>query len=225
MFTGIVAEQGRVRQVTVRNGGRFFLIDAAETVKDLALGASVAVNGVCLTVTKIEESAFGAEATGETLRRTTLGALRTGDGVNLEPALRLSDRLGGHLVTGHIDGRCRLLKQGRQENGVFLEVWVPPAFRKYIIGKGSVALDGVSLTVAEKTAVGFRTVIIPHTGKVTTLLQRKPGDEFNLETDYLVKCVEALLNTENPDNQQAKETDQERGSRLAEKLRSAGFEL
>ncbi|NLW60631.1 MAG: riboflavin synthase [Firmicutes bacterium] len=224
MFTGIVQEQGRVRQVMERSGGRSFLIGAAETVKDLALGESVAVNGVCLTVTKIEGDGFGAEATGETLRRTNLGELRPGDWVNLEPALRLGDRLGGHLVTGHIDGRCRLLKRGKQENAVVLEVWVPPEFRKYIINKGSVALDGVSLTVAGKTAVGFRAVIIPHTGKVTTLLQRQPGDEFNLETDYLVKCVESLLTAGNPEPRREENVVQEIGPGLAEKLRSAGFE-
>lgn len=223
MFTGIVREQGRVRQVTERDGGRFFLIGATETVRDLALGDSVAVNGVCLTVTRIEGDGFGTEATGETLRRTTLGGLRPGDWVNLEPALRFGDRLGGHLVTGHVDGRCRLLKQEKQGNAVVLEVWVPPEFRKYIINKGSVALDGVSLTVAGKTAAGFRAVIIPHTGRVTTLLQRKPGEEFNLESDYLVKCVEALLAGEGPDGRRGEETGLEGGPGLAEKLRNAGF--
>lgn len=223
MFTGIVREQGRVRQVAERSGGRFFLIGAAATVKELGPGESVAVNGVCLTVTRIEGDGFGTEATGETLRRTTLGTLRPGDWVNLEPALRLSDRLGGHLVTGHVDGRCRLLKQEREGNAVALAVWVPPEFRKYIIKKGSVALDGVSLTVAEKTADGFRAVIIPHTGMVTTLLQRKPGDEFNLECDYLVKCVEALLAAEDLDLRREKETGPEGESGLLEKLRSAGF--
>lgn len=223
MFTGIVREQGRVRQVTERDGGRFFLIGATETVKDLALGDSVAVNGVCLTVTRIEGDGFGTEATGETLRRSTLGGLRPGDWVNLEPALRFGDRLGGHLVTGHVDGRCRLLKQEKQGNAVVLEVRVPPEFRKYIIDKGSVALDGVSLTVAGKTAAGFRAVIIPHTGRVTTLLQRKPGEEFNLESDYLVKCVEALLAGEGPDGRRGEETGLEGGPGLAEKLRNAGF--
>lgn len=222
MFTGIIREQGRVRQVSEQNGGRFFLIGAPETVRALTLGDSVAVNGVCLTVTRIEGDAFGVEATGETLRRTVLGSLRYGDWVNLEPALRLGDRLGGHLVTGHVDGRGRLLRWEKKENGVLLEVWVPPPLRKYIIAQGSVALDGVSLTVAAKTAIGFCVVVIPHTGQVTTLLQRRVGDEFNLEVDYLAKCVESLL-TRDPDGRWAPETGPRDGDGLVEKLQQAGF--
>ena len=223
MFTGIVREQGRVRQVTERDGGRFFLIGATETVRDLALGDSVAVNGVCLTVTRIEGDGFGTEATGETFTPDHPGRPPPGRLGQPGACAQVCDRLGGHLVTGHVDSRCRLLKQEKQGNAVVLEVWVPPEFRKYIINKGSVALDGVSLTVAGKTAAGFRVVIIPHTGRVTTLLQRKPGEEFNLESDYLVKCVEALLAGEGPDGRRGKRRGWREGLGLQKNCGTPGF--
>ena len=165
----------------------------------LEVGASLAVSGVCLTVTELGEDGDGGprsvvELSPETLARTTLGDLAEGDAVNLEPALRVGDPLGGHWVQGHVDGTVALLGRDEDdgEHSTFI-VELPPALAPYLVEKGSVALDGVSLTVARRWADRFTVALVPHTLEVTTLGERRPGDRLNLEVDVLAKYVEGLL--------------------------------
>jgi riboflavin synthase len=173
MFTGIVAKTGRV----VRTGRRL----AVDTGwRDLREGESIAVSGVCLTVARIEGAVAGFDVHEETSRKTTLPRLRKGDAVNLERALRADDRLGGHVVQGHVDGVGKVLR-----SGAWLEVETPLA--RQLVPKGSVAVDGVSLTVAELAADGFTIALIPHTRRITTLGRLKPGARVNVETDHLAK--------------------------------------
>lgn len=184
MFTGIVEELGSVR---ARDGGKFEF--AAKTVVDaVALGDSIAVNGVCLTVTAYGDDWFAAEAVDETLSRSSLGGLAVGDPVNLERPVRLQDRLGGHLVQGHVDGVGEI-RQAAPD----LSVGCAPELLKYMVEKGSITIDGISLTVVKVDDGGFTVAVIPHTLEVTTLGHRKPGDKVNLEVDVISKYVERLL--------------------------------
>lgn len=163
----------------------------------LAVGESLAVNGVCLTVREMTGSIVVADVMPETARATTLADLRPGDEVNLERALRLGDRLGGHLVTGHVDGVGTVRSRRREGNALLLEVGAPPAVARYLVPKGAVAVDGVSLTVASRRADGFTVSLIPHTLAVTTLSALRPGDRVNLEVDlvgkYVIQYLQELL--------------------------------
>ena len=195
MFTGIVEELGTVRSI-VRNAGGARLVIEAETVLGGARpGDSIAVNGCCLTVAELgtDGTSWAADAVPETLDRTTLGELRSGSHVNLERPVRLQDRLGGHLVQGHVDGVATLTRSEPLDDGsVRLTIAVPPALLRYVVEKGSVALDGTSLTVAALTDTGFDIAVIPHTLAHTTLGGCRPGDRVNVEVDVLAKYVERL---------------------------------
>lgn len=177
---------------SVRDGARIELA-AKRVLEDVQLGDSIAVNGVCLTVTTFTSNAFTADAVPETMRRTNLGRLRPGARVNLERALRVGDRLGGHLVSGHVDGVGILKDRVPEGNAVVLSVAAPPALARYIAEKGSICIDGVSLTVMDVQESTFRVSIIPHTGLATTLLTVPVGAEVNLECDVIAKYVERLL--------------------------------
>ncbi|MFM8973601.1 MAG: riboflavin synthase [Actinomycetota bacterium] len=194
MFTGIVEETGVVRAVRARDGGVTFEIGAAVVLDDVTLGASIAVNGCCLTVTGFDAGSFTCDAVPETLARTNLGGLGSGDRVNLERPLRLADRLGGHLVQGHVDATGAVRSRVAQPDGsVVMGFTAPPEVLRYVVHKGSVTVDGISLTVAAVAPDGFSIAVIPHTLAVTTLGARGEGDVVNLEADTVAKYVERLL--------------------------------
>jgi len=188
MFTGIVEELGTVR---ARDGGRF-TFGATVVVEDLKVGDSVAVNGCCLTVVEVGDGWWRADAVDETLARTNLADLQPGDGVNLERPVRLADRLGGHLVQGHVDDVGEIVDAAPQ-----LRVKAPSDLLRYVVTKGSITVDGCSLTVVEAFDDGFSVAVIPHTAEVTTLGQKGPGDRVNLEVDLVAKYVERLVIREN----------------------------
>ena len=194
MFTGIVEELGSVRRVAAEAGGARIEIEAATVLDDATLGASIAVNGCCLTVVELGAGWWAADAVVETLDRTTLGGLAPGDPVNLERPVRLADRLGGHVVQGHVDGVGVVAARDALPDGsTRLRVDVPDGLTRYVVEKGSVTVDGASLTVAEVDDRGFAVALIPHTLAITTLGVRRPGDRVNLEVDVLAKYVERLL--------------------------------
>lgn len=194
MFTGIVEELGRVRaQAPVHDGARIE-IEAHKVLDDVEVGDSIAVNGCCLTVAERGSDWWAADAVAETLARTALGSLQAGDPVNLERPVRLLDRLGGHLVQGHVDavGRVRD-RRALPDGSAEIVVDAPPSVRDYLVEKGSVAVDGISLTVVAVDDGGFSIAAIPHTLAVTTLGTRRAGDALNLEVDLVAKYVERLL--------------------------------
>ncbi len=193
MFTGIIEEIGTVRGVTAGGRAGEITIGASLVLEGTKTGDSIAVNGVCLTVTRLTASGFTADVMPETLRRSNLGVLTTGDRVDLERALPADGRFGGHIVSGHIDDTGRIASLSREQNAVWLTIEADPALLRLIAEKGSVAIDGVSLTVAEAGDRSFRVSIIPHTGSRTILLDKRPGDKVNLETDILAKYVQKLL--------------------------------
>ncbi|HYY79297.1 MAG TPA: riboflavin synthase [Actinomycetes bacterium] len=195
MFTGIVEGVGTVAEVAAApNGsGARLRLAAPFLAADLALGDSVAVNGCCVTVAGREPDGFSADLVAETLRRTALGRLRPGDRVNLERPLAAGGRLGGHLVQGHVDGVARLLERRPVGDGEELRVELPEPLARYVVEKGSIAIDGVSLTVAGLGPGWFGVALVPHTLQVTTLGQRRPGDPLQLEVDVVAKYVERLL--------------------------------
>ena len=184
MFTGIVEELGRVGSL---DGPRLRL-RAATVLGDVSLGASIAVNGCCLTVVAWGDDWWEADVSEETFARTSLGSLRPGDPVNLERPVRLQDRLGGHLVQGHVDAVGRVAAPVPD-----LRVAMPPGLLRYVVEKGSITVDGVSLTVVEVLEDGFTVAVIPHTSEVTTLGVRRVGDAVNLEVDVMAKYAERLL--------------------------------
>lgn len=193
MFTGIIEEIGTIQKIV--GGARSFQLEiAAERVLEgLAVGDSISVCGTCLTVVRFGARAFTADVMPETLRRTALARLGAGSKVNLERALTLASRLGGHLVSGHVDGVGTIESLTQEENAVVVRVRVEPVVARYIIEKGSVALDGASLTVVGSGVDWFSVSLIPHTAKVTTLGQRRPGDQVNVETDLIGKYVERFV--------------------------------
>jgi len=196
MFTGIVEEVGKVEAVTSGEKSAKLRIRACRVLEDAKLGDSICTSGVCLTVTKLQNEYFEADVMAETMRRSKLGTLKPGDHVNLERALKLSARLGGHIVSGHIDGVGTLKSAIREENAVWLTIAADPFLLRYIVDKGSIAVDGISLTVAGVDKIKFRVSIIPHTGMQTTLLSLKTGDKVNLECDIISKYVEKLFLTD-----------------------------
>lgn len=207
MFTGIVEELGRVvRLETVEDSARL-TVEAPTVTQDVNLGDSVSVNGCCLTVTAVQGSTFTADLMAETLTRTTLGSQAPGDPVNLERALRASDRLGGHIVQGHVDATAEVLDHHRGEHWDLLRIGLPQEITRYVAVKGSVALDGVSLTVVDvvdapstldvapvpSAGASLSVGLIPETLRRTTLGTRRPGERVNLEVDVLAKYAERLL--------------------------------
>lgn len=197
MFTGIVQAVGRVAAVEARGGDLRLAIAASDFAgTDIALGDSIAISGCCLTVVARDGDVLQFDASNETLALTTLGALRVGDGVNLEPALRLADRLGGHLVSGHVDGMGRIAAITPDARSQRWRIEVPTALLRFIAGKGSVCVDGVSLTVNAVAASGFEVNLIPHTVTHTTFADRRVGDRVNIEVDLLARYVARLVSPE-----------------------------
>jgi riboflavin synthase len=193
MFTGLVEELGRVRAVIPNASGARLQIEASIVLEDAVLGASIAVNGCCLTVVELAADCFAADAVEETLSRTSLGGLGPGDLVNLERPVRLSDRLGGHLVQGHVDGIGKIAGRTPLADGsTRVAVTASKALLRYVVEKGSIAVDGVSLTVAGVDGDGFDFALIPHTATVTTLGRKRVGEPVNLEVDLVAKYVERL---------------------------------
>jgi riboflavin synthase len=193
MFTGIVEEVGVVRRCTPRGTGVRLVVGASRVLDDVTIGASIALNGACLTVVESGADAFAADVVAETLARTNIGALHAGDRVNLERPLAVDGRFGGHVVLGHIDATVSVLDVRRDgDGGAEVDVEVPDAHAAVVLEKGSIALDGVSLTVASVAPGRCRVALIPHTREVTTLGSRHVGDRCNLEVDYLAKIVARL---------------------------------
>jgi riboflavin synthase len=193
VFTGIIEEMGTVKLISVRSESAKIQVAARKILADIRLGDSIAVNGVCLTVTSFSPQGFTADVMPETLRKTSLFELRPGQQVNLERALALGGRLGGHLVSGHIDGIGRLRDRRTEENAVVLWISAPPEILRFIVLKGSIAVDGVSLTVADVGHDAFAVSLIPLTAEQTTLGSRLPGEPVNLENDLIGKYVERFL--------------------------------
>lgn len=193
MFTGIIQGCGLLKQTRPSGGGLAFELAADFALDNPQEGESIAINGACLTAYNIVDQRFTVDVSPASLASTTLGALRAGDSVNMERALKLSDRLGGHLVSGHVDGvgRCKEVKQAGEFT--ILTFMVPPAMDRYIIDKGSVTIDGISLTVNDSAAGVFSVSIIPHTMQATTLGRLKSGSRVNIELDIIGKYVEKLL--------------------------------
>ena len=197
MFTGLIEEQGRV--LTPPRNGKLSLA-ASKVTEGLALGDSIAVNGVCLTVSAFSGQRFTADVMPETLHRSNLGELRTGSLVNLERALPATGRFGGHFVSGHIYGVGSLLSVRPEGNALIFSIRAAPELLRGIVEKGSVAIDGISLTVVEVTETLFSVSVIPHTAAVTTLAGKRPGDRLNLETDMIGKYVLRALSLAQPSN-------------------------
>ena len=189
MFTGIVEEIG-----TVRTAQPARLIIAAKRVLDgTKPGDSIAVNGACLTVIAVDSQSFSVEVSPETLRRTNLGQVRPGDGVNLERGLAVGDRMGGHFVQGHVDGTGRITALTPEEGAILMSVSAPAEIMGYVVEKGFIAVDGVSLTIISHDATSFTISLVPYTREHTTLGSRRPGDTVNIEVDVLAKYVEQLI--------------------------------
>lgn len=193
MFTGIIEEIGTIRGIRRGNRSVVLEVGAAKVLEDTKVGDSIATNGVCLTVTTMGNGGFTADVMPETMERSNLGGLKPGDRVNLERALCLNSRLGGHLVAGHIDGTGRIADRVKDENAVWLTVRAAPEILRYVVDKGSVAIDGVSLTVAYVDEAVFKVSVIPHTQEETTLTGKRAGEVVNLENDMIVKYVEKLM--------------------------------
>ncbi len=194
MFTGIVEELGTIRGVTPVETGARLQIEARTVLEGVQIGDSISMNGCCLTVVGLDESSYQVDVVEETLRITCLGSLRVGDRVNLERSVRLADRLGGHLVQGHVDSVGTLISREPAADGsLVVRIEAPAAVLRYVVYKGSIAVDGISLTVAAIDDSSFSIALIPHTQDVTTLGFRQPGDKVNLEVDIVAKYVEKLL--------------------------------
>ncbi|MEW5953698.1 MAG: riboflavin synthase [Bacillota bacterium] len=216
MFTGIVEELGTINSLRRGADSAALKISARTVLENLKLGDSIAVNGVCLTVTSFNERGFSADVMAETLAKTNLGNLCPGDRVNLERALALGDRLGGHLVSGHIDGVGSITGKARHDIASVVTIAAPPGVMHYIINKGSVAIDGISLTVVDYGEDSFRVSLIPHTASATTLGFKQVGDSVNLEGDMIGKYIEKWFT--------ARENKESRGRGIsAEFLARHGF--
>lgn len=193
MFTGLIEEIGRVQSVIKAAKSARIMIEAHTVTEGVRLGDSISTNGVCLTVTALSGNGFFVDVMAETMRRSNLYLLAEGDKVNLERALRLGDRLGGHMVSGHIDGMGTVVNYEQEDNAVWITIAAGQELLRFIVQKGSVAIDGISLTVAYVDDRVFKVSIIPHTKEVTALLQKRIGDVVNLECDMLGKYIEKLL--------------------------------
>jgi riboflavin synthase len=193
MFTGIVEEMGVVKALEHSPSGTRLTILASTILDDLAVGVSVSVDGVCLTVVARNDQEFSVNVSSETLSVTTLGMLKAGRPVNLERAMRINERIGGHLVAGHVDGVGSIRDRRQEGNAIVLTIEVPKEVLRYCVSKGSITVDGISLTTNEVSERSVSVAIIPHTAKITTLGLKHPGDPVNLESDLIGKYVERLL--------------------------------
>ncbi|MGI6736930.1 MAG: riboflavin synthase [Anaerovoracaceae bacterium] len=221
MFTGLIEEKGTIKGIR-RGADSSVLTIAGELIfSDLRIGDSVAVNGVCLTATGIDGHSFTADVMHETLSRSGLGGLRPGSAVNLERAMPADGRFGGHIVSGHIDGTGTIVDIRRDDNAIWYTVRTEPALMRYIVEKGSIAIDGISLTVARVEEDRFAVSIIPHTASATTLAERHVGDTVNLENDIIGKYIEKLMQAPQETTRQTS-ADAE-GGITWESLARAGF--
>ena len=193
MFTGIVEEKGTVRYMQLTGESGVLAVRAKKVLERTKIGDSIAVNGVCLTVTSLQPDGFTADVMAETIRRSSLGSCKVGSQVNLERAMAADGRFGGHIVSGHIDGTGVIRSMIREENAIWVSIGTSPQILHLIVEKGSICIDGISLTVARVDGQSFAISAIPHTVSVTTLAHRRVGDPVNLETDVLGKYVEKLL--------------------------------
>ena len=193
MFTGIVEEIGKIAGIQKGAKSAVLTIQADKVLEDVHIGDSIAVNGVCLTVTSFEKNTYTADVMNETLQRSSLGSLSIGSSVNLERAMAANGRFGGHIVSGHIDGTGTITQVKRDDNAIWYTIMAEASLMKYIVEKGSITIDGISLTVATVSDTDFQVSIIPHTQANTVLSDRKTGDVVNLETDIIGKYVEKLL--------------------------------
>lgn len=190
MFTGLIEEKGYIEDIRHGSKSCALKVKADKIFDDLKIGDSVAVNGVCLTATSVAPPYFTADVMAETVRRTNIGRLSCGSLVNLERAMPANGRFGGHIVSGHIDGCGTVLSARCEENAVWITIGADTDIIRYVVEKGSVTLDGISLTVANVSAVDFSVSIIPHTASETTLTDKKPGDKINIECDIIAKYTE-----------------------------------
>jgi riboflavin synthase len=194
LFTGLILETGRVISLGKRSGGAVLSLRAGNLASASAIGDSISVNGACLTVVGSNGNELSFDLSEETLRSTSLGSLRPGDAVNLEPSLRPDSKIGGHFVTGHVDATGKVRSKTAMGDMMKFEIAAPASVLRFLVEKGSVAVDGISLTVVDILRDGFTLVIIPHTAKMTTLGSRGPGDTVNIEVDILGKYVARFLN-------------------------------
>lgn len=193
MFTGIVEELGQVKALSLRGNSGTLTVKAKKVLEGTKIGDSIAVNGVCLTVTNMKNNEFSADVMAETVRRSSLGALRDGSYVNLERAMAADGRFGGHIVAGHVDGVGTIAAIEQDDNAIWFTITAPEQVLRYVVEKGSIAIDGISLTVARVEPDRFAVSVIPHTAAVTLLGRRRTGDRVNLESDIIGKYVERLL--------------------------------
>ena len=219
MFTGIIEDIGDIKSIKHEGDSAVLVIHSSKIMDYVKLGDSIAVNGVCLTARSISGNEFTADVMAETLRRSSLGALKPGSKVNLERAMQLGGRFGGHIVSGHIDGTGTIVSMKREANAVWVEISTDSKILKLIIEKGSIAIDGISLTVAYVDDKVFKVSVIPHTASETTLLMKKVGDIVNLENDTIGKYVEKLLQ---PFNEQSSRKNDKKSVSL-ETLIESGF--
>lgn len=202
MFTGIIEEIGTINRLSRNGDGARLLINAKKVLNDVKLGDSIATNGVCLTVTAYNSHSFQVDVMAETMRRSNLKYLKVGSPVNLERALRLGSRLGGHWVTGHIDDMGTIVSFQQEHNAQWITIKPPKTLVRYMILKGSIAIDGVSLTIQYVDSEEFKVSIIPHTKDETLLLRKKIGDSVNLECDLIGKYVEKLIKVQTEEKSQ-----------------------
>lgn len=196
MFTGIVEEIGIIQNVKRNNKSSILTIQGKKIFEDIHIGDSISVNGVCLTVTTFSNETFTADVMNETLSRSSLGNLKKGSYVNLERAMSVNSRFGGHIVSGHIDGTGKIIKIEKDDNAIWYTIAVEDNLMKYIVEKGSIAIDGISLTIAKVNEKNFSVSIIPHTAQETILSHRLVGDIVNIENDVIGKYVENLITFE-----------------------------
>ena len=193
MFTGIIEETGTIRSLEIAGSSGTISLKAKTVLEGTKIGDSIAVNGICLTVTSLQPDGFKADVMAETVRRSSLSGLGPGDTVNLERAMAADGRFGGHIVSGHVDGTGTIAGFRKEENAVWVKISAPFDILELVVEKGSIAIDGISLTVAEVTESDFSVSVIPHTAEETGLLKKRPGDTVNLETDIIGKYVKKLL--------------------------------
>lgn len=213
MFTGLIQEIGHVSDIKKRNHFQVLSVKAKTVLQELSIGDSIAINGVCQTVVNFDDNIFSVECVSETLSKTTLSTIEVGQPVNLESALRLSDRLGGHIVQGHIDEIGHIKKLTQKNNEWLLDVLAPKSLHPYIVLKGSIAVDGTSLTVSNVDSGGFTVSVIPHTFTNTVFCYRTVGDPVNLEVDVIARYVE----------KQVSKKDKSNGGLTFETLRKMGY--
>ena len=209
MFTGIVEEIGSIKQIQNGEKSSVLTIKASKVLENTQLGDSIAVNGICLTVTSMGADCFTADVMAETMRRTNLGSQAVGNAVNLERALLPTSRMGGHIVSGHVDGTGTIVSYEKEDNATWVSINAGKNILKYIVEKGSVAIDGISLTVAYVDSTCFKVSIIPHTSQQTTLLTKGVGSTVNLECDVIAKYVEKLMDCNNEPDKKDNEIDAE----------------